>query len=126
MLFLFTLLCGALSLGAQRTVSGTIVDGASQEPLIGVTVLQQGTSTGTVTDINGNFDLTVTGPDAVLVITYTGYGRQEVAIGNQTSIAVTLETDDVILEEVVVVGYGKVKKSDLTVRRRGRPGVVFT
>lgn len=74
----------------------------------------KGTSTGTVTDIDGKFSLPITETNAVLVISYIGYKSQEIKVGNQSSLNVTLEAETLGLEEIVVVGYGTVKKKDLT------------
>ncbi|WP_066832161.1 SusC/RagA family TonB-linked outer membrane protein [Rufibacter ruber] len=103
---------GAVS-AQQRNVSGT-VRGEGGTPLIGVTVLVKGTSTATATDVNGGFSLPVTGNTATLVFSYIGYLNQEVAVGSQSNVSVTLLTDAKALEEVVVVGYGTQNKRDLT------------
>lgn len=76
----------------------------------------KGTSTGTVTDIDGKFSLPITETNAVLVISYIGYKSQEIKVGNQSSLNVTLEAETLGLEEIVVVGYGTVKKKTLPVR----------
>ena len=98
---------------AQSIVSGTVLDADDNSPLIGVTVSLKGASTGTVTDLDGNYSLTAPGPESVLVFSYTGYGSKEMTVGSQSRIDVSLVagTD---LEEVVVIGYGTVKKSDVT------------
>lgn len=96
-----------------KTITGTIVDN-TKEPLIGVNIVVKGTSTGTVTDIDGKFSLPITETNAVLVISYIGYKSQEIKVGNQSSLNVTLEAETLGLEEIVVVGYGTVKKKDLT------------
>lgn len=95
----------------QKTVSGTIVD--AEGPVIGATVMEKGTSNGAVTDIDGNFTLSVK-PGATLVVSYVGYKTQEFAVGNQSNFNITLELDNSALEEVVVVGYGVQKKKLLT------------
>ena len=94
-----------------KKVSGTIVD--AMGPVIGATVQEKGTSNGTVTDINGNYSLNV-GPNATLVISYVGFKTQEVRVGNDSSIDVTLEEDNTNLDEVVVIGYGTQKKKLVT------------
>ncbi len=115
-----TFLCCAVALllsagaaMAQQRVSGVIKDDAG-EPLIGVNILVEGTGLGTVTDADGAFQLEVPGPESVLQISYTGYVAQEITVGTQSVIDVTMGEDVVGLEEVVVVGYGTVKKKDLT------------
>lgn len=104
--------CSAL-LTAQTAVTGTVLD-PDGFPLIGVTVTEAGTGSGTVTDLDGNYSITPSGPEALLRFTYIGYTAQEVPVNNQSVIDVTLETDATQLEEVVVVGYGTQQKSDVT------------
>ena len=102
-----------LKMSAQgTTVSGTVVDEKNQ-PLTGVNVVVKGKTTGTVTDLDGKFSINATGTD-VLNFTYVGYKSEEIAVGNQTQMNVTLKEEVTALNEVVVVGYGVQKKSDLT------------
>ncbi|MEP4534594.1 MAG: TonB-dependent receptor [Cyclobacteriaceae bacterium] len=97
----------------QNIVSGYVKDADTNEPLIGSTVLVKGTSSGTITNIDGSFDLNLTSDTLTLFISYTGYKPQEIpAVGN--NIEVLLEVDLEQLDEVVVIGYGVQKKSDLT------------
>jgi TonB-linked SusC/RagA family outer membrane protein len=110
---IFCLLSSVLS-AQNRTISGQVSDAASGETLIGVSVLIKGTSQGTSTDASGKFSLTVSGNNAVLVINYVGYAAKEVSVGNQTLINVKMTADETALNEVVVIGYGTVKKRDLT------------
>ena len=98
---------------AQTTITGTVIDAANDEPVIGASVLVQGTTTGTITDFDGNFTLSVPA-GAVLQISYMGYKTQEVPVGSQTVLRIVLHEDSELLEEVVVVGYGVVKKNDAT------------
>ena len=93
-------------------MTGTVVDDTG-EPLIGVSIQVQGTTTGTVTDLDGNFSLSVPA-NATLVVSYIGYQTQNVKVGAQNQIKVTLKSDEQLLDEVVVIGYGTVKKKDLT------------
>lgn len=104
----------SVSLGvfAQTSVKGVVLE-PSGEPAIGATVMEKGTSVGTATDFDGNFAIKVSKPDAVLVISYVGMETQEVALAGRTDITVTLKESGVSLDEVVVVGYGTMKKSDL-------------
>lgn len=95
------------------TVRGTITD-ASGEPLIGVSVMVQGTSTGTVTNAEGIFVLTGVSPDASLEVSYIGMKTRIIPIDGQTTIDAILEEDIEALDEVVVVGYGTMKKVNLT------------
>ena len=96
----------------NKTVTGTIVD-ETGEPMIGVSVLVKGTTTGTVTDFDGKFSLSAA-PNSILVISYIGYQTQEIKVGNQNNLSIALKPDNQVLDEVVVVGYGTVKKRDLT------------
>ena len=115
LLLLFILLGSTTSLLlAQRTVSGTITDEATGEPLIGATVLVEGTTIGTVSDLNGQFSIRVPEGRETLQISYTGYAPRSIDIGNASQIEVQLSTDIAQLSEVVVVGYNSVKRSDLT------------
>lgn len=95
------------------TITGSVKD-ESGEGLIGVSVLQKGTTNGTVTDLNGNYSIAVNQQNTVLVYSYIGYITQEIKVGTQHSIAVILKEDTQSLDEVVVIGYGTAKKSDLT------------
>ncbi len=104
------LVCMTYSLSAQ--VGGTITDDTG-EALIGVNVLIKGTASGTVTDFDGKYSLDAPS-DATLVFSYTGYQDQEILVGNRTTIDLVMGTDTEILDEVVVVGYGVQKKSNLT------------
>lgn len=97
----------------DKTVTGKVVD-ETDSPLPGVSILVKGTSNGTVTDLDGQFSLVVAGDESVLVFSYTGYLTQEIVVGAQTTINLTLQTDTKQLEGVVVIGYGTAKKSDLT------------
>ena len=103
-----------LSVQAQRTVTGQVVDATSNETLIGTTVKVKDSSTGTVTDIDGNYSITVPEGEQTLVFSSIGFATQEVAVGNQSVIDVQLDTDVESLSEVVVVGYGTQRKSDVT------------
>ena len=100
-----------MSAFAQVTASGTVTDAANGEPIIGASVLEMGTTNGTITDFDGNFTLTVQN-GAKLAISYMGYKTQELAAAPNMS--VRLGEDSELLEEVVVVGYGVVKKGDAT------------
>ena len=93
-----------------KKITGTVSD--AMGPVIGASVLVKGTSTGTVTDFDGKFSLNVK-PGATLVVSYIGYLSKEVKIGSQTDYTIMLEEDKQMLDEVVVVGYGTMKKSDL-------------
>ena len=94
-------------------VTGVVVD-ASGVPLIGVNVLEKGTTNGTITDFDGKFTLNVSSPNAKLVISYIGYVSQEVSALKNGELKVVLKEDTETLEEVVVVGYGTQKKANLS------------
>lgn len=95
-----------------KKVTGNVSD--AEGPIIGASVVEKGNpGNGTVTDLDGNFTLNVK-PGATIVITYIGYQKQEIAVGNQSNISVTMKTDDKTLDEVVVVGYGVQKKKLVT------------
>lgn len=96
------------------TVSGTVTDASDNAKLPGVNVLVKGTTIGTSTDASGTYTLEVPDGNAVLVFSFIGYQSKEVSVGTQTVIDVVLEQDITSLQEVVVVGYGTQKKSDLT------------
>lgn len=110
---LLALIFISVSVSAQKmSVSGVVTD-PEGEPIIGATVLEKGTSNGTITDFDGNFQIQ-TSKGAVLVIRYVGYKFQEIPVGTQTTIKVVLREDSELLDDVVVVGYGVVKKNDAT------------
>ncbi len=101
------------TLYAQKTVSGVVTDAKDGSTLVGVTVLVKNTTTGTTTDLNGHYTLTVP-DDAILVFSFVGYAPQEILVGTQTTINVQLEFSAAMIDEVVVIGYGQVRKEDLT------------
>jgi len=97
----------------NRVIKGVVKDSKSNDPLIGCSVAVKGTSTGTLTDLNGEFTLNASSK-STLVFTFVGYNGKEIAVGNQNNVTVLLDENSKILEEVVVVGYGTQKKSDIT------------
>ena len=106
------LLASASAFAQAKTVTGTVTD-AANEPLIGASVLVQGTSTGTITDMDGKYSISVT-PEDVLAFSYVGMTSQTIKVGTQNVINVTLKEDSQVLAETVVIGYGSAKKRDLT------------
>ena len=96
-----------------KKVTGVVVD-ANGEPVIGANVVVKGTTNGTITDFDGNYSIEGVSANDVLAISYIGYISQEVAVGSQSTINVTLREDSQALDEVVVVGYGVMRKSDVT------------
>lgn len=115
LLILTLLLSISLSALAQsRVVEGTVISGDDQTPVPGANVVIKGTTTGVATDINGKYHLEVPNDLAVLQFSYIGYKTIEEPVGSRTTIDVTLPVDTETLDEVVVIGYGTVNKSDLT------------
>ncbi len=98
---------------AQLTVSGTITTEQGL-PLVGANIIEKGTTNGTLSDFDGNFSLAVTNTDAILVVSYIGYKPQELAVGSETQINIQMEEDSSELDEVVVIGYGAIRKRDVT------------
>lgn len=94
-----------------KKITGVVSD--AMGPIIGANVLEKGTTNGVITDIDGNFTLNVK-PGATIVVSFIGYVSQEIKITNQTTVNITLKEDSEMLDEVVVVGYGTMKKSDLS------------
>ncbi|MGE5945057.1 MAG: SusC/RagA family TonB-linked outer membrane protein, partial [Flavobacteriales bacterium] len=98
---------------AQKTVSGTVTDEAGV-PMLGVNVIVKGTTTGTNTDFDGKYSLSVSGNSAILVFSYLGYVTKELAVGSQSVINITLDPDVAALNEVVVIGYGTQRRESVT------------
>ena len=96
---------------ATKKITGTVVD--AMGPVIGASVVEKGTTNGTVTDFDGNFSLNVK-PGATIVISFIGFETQEIKVGNQDNFQITMKDDNAVLEEVVVVGYGVQKKKLVT------------
>ncbi|WP_352422996.1 SusC/RagA family TonB-linked outer membrane protein [Proteiniphilum sp.] len=97
----------------RKQITGTIID-AQGEPIIGANIIEQGTNNGTVTDIDGHFSLLVENENAIIRISYIGYIEQEINITGRNSFNVVLREDTQSLDELVVVGYGTMRKSDVT------------
>lgn len=113
-LFIWVLLVSGFTALQAQAVSGTVTDDAG-EPLIGATILVDGTTTGTVTDIDGNFSLDVPANAETATISYTGFASQKIDLtSGQTNFAIVMQTDAIGLEDVVVIGYAPVKRKDLT------------
>ena len=98
----------------QQIVTGTVTDMSTGEPLPGVNIIIKGTSTGVITNTEGKFSIDVPGSDAILVFSYVGYLPEEVSVGNQSVINVSLSPNIKLLDEIVVIGYGTSKVKDLT------------
>ena len=99
---------------AQRMISGTVLSSKTGETLVGVTVTVKGSAEAAVTNNQGKFTIKTPESNSVLIFTYVGFNTQEIPVTNQTSLTVKLDNDEKSLNEVVVVGYGSVRKSDLT------------
>lgn len=112
LVMLFALCLAFPALAQKITVRGTVTD-STGEPLIGASVLAKGTTSGTATDFDGNFEMVVDA-HATLVVSYVGCETQNVAVGGRNQIAITLKDNSVMLDEVVAIGYGTVKKEDST------------
>lgn len=112
-LLLLLCLCSASGFGQIR-ITGKVTDAESGDPLVGANILIKGTSNGAAADIDGNYQLEVTDANAVLTVSYTGYVLQEINVAGRTNVDILLQTDAGVLDEVVVVGYGSQRKSDLT------------
>lgn len=110
--FLLSMFC-VLAFAQGKQITGVIKDGTG-EPMIGVNVLVKGTTNGTITDFDGKFAISDVKNSDVLTITYVGYVQQSIPVGNQTTFNIILKEDTETLDEVVVIGYGTVKKRDLT------------
>ena len=101
-----------ITLQAQNiTVKGTVKDAFG--PVIGASVVQKGTTNGVVTDIDGNFTLSLPS-NGIIVISFIGYKTQEIPVSGKKQVEIILKEDTEMLDEVVVVGYGQMKRSDLT------------
>ncbi|TRZ44327.1 SusC/RagA family TonB-linked outer membrane protein [Robertkochia solimangrovi] len=98
----------------DQVVRGQVVSGSDGMPIPGVAIMEKGTSNGVATDFDGNYEITLKNPDAVLVFTYVGFKAVEMTVNGQSTINVTMEEDVEALDEVVVVGYGTQKKVNLT------------
>ncbi len=104
----------AVSNAQTRTVTGVVAAGDTKETLPGATVVIKGTQTGAVSNIDGRYSIVVNSDKPILVFSFVGYNTKEVSIGNQTIIDVQLEPSKTTLDEIVVIGYGTVRKSDLS------------
>ncbi|TAE11156.1 MAG: SusC/RagA family TonB-linked outer membrane protein, partial [Bacteroidetes bacterium] len=102
-----------LATAQAQTITGRVTDASNQEGIPGASVLIKGTTTGTVTDVDGKYTITA-GSGSVLVFQLLGYKPQEITVGSQTTVDVSLETDASTLNEIVVIGYGTQEKREIT------------
>ena len=112
-LLVFVAMCWTTAM-AQLTVKGTVVSDSESEPLVGVAILEKGTSNGTITDIDGNYSIQLKSNNATLVVSYVGYTTQNISVNGRSNIDIRLVDDSKLLDDVVVVGYGTMKKSDIS------------
>ncbi|HLO57764.1 MAG TPA: SusC/RagA family TonB-linked outer membrane protein [Bacteroidales bacterium] len=108
------LMLPVLTFAQNGKVSGKVLDAANNEPLPGVNIQIEGTTQGTTTDVNGYYELTVKGPETVLIFSFIGYNPQKIQVGQKSVIDVRLSSDVTSLEEIIVIGYGTQKKVDKT------------
>jgi TonB-linked SusC/RagA family outer membrane protein len=118
-IFLVVLLAATINVLAvsgdfYQAIKGKVTDVQSGEPMPGVNIQVKGTTAGVITDANGEFTLTATDPNAVLVVSFVGYNSQEIPLGGRTVIDVAMTAQTTALDEVVVIGYGTVKKATVT------------
>lgn len=113
-LFIFLLFSAAVAQAQEITVQGTVTDAQTGKPVVGVNILVAGTSTGTTTDIDGHYSLTVSSQQDTLRFSYIGYKAKTVPINGRTTINVAMEPTVITGEELVVVGYGKKRESEIT------------
>ena len=113
LIFSILSLLGSVSTFAQNQISGLITDNTG-EPLIGASILIKGTTSGTITDYDGQFELTLAPNQNILEVSYTGYEDQEINVGNQTELNIVLGESISLIDEVVVVGYGTQKRSKIS------------
>src|SRR5210317_1220438 len=111
-LLFFLFLIPSIMIG-QSTVTGTVTEQATSQPLHGVNIVIKGTTTGAATDFDGNYQISVNSGD-VLVFTYVGYVTQEITYNGQSTIDVQLAEDAALLDEIVLIGYGSTTKQDAT------------
>ncbi len=114
LLFFLSLCCFNLAATAQIIVTGTVTSATDELSLPGVNVIVKGTTTGTITDFDGNYQITVPSTDAVLLFSFIGYNNEESMVGSQTVINISLGEDIQLINEVVVIGYGTQKRSNIS------------
>jgi iron complex outermembrane receptor protein len=114
LLFVFAILIVNFTYAQQKTITGNVADADTGEPLPGVTIVVEGTVTGTVTDIDGRFSVSVPSENSYLAFSFIGYAPQKKQVKGINSLTISLKRDLMDLGEVIVVGYGVTKKSDLT------------
>lgn len=111
---LLFIMMSCIDLQAQSKISGSVIDLKTAQTIIGASVLVKGTKNSTITDFDGSFVLDVADPNATLVFSYLGYGTVEEALNGRKQIKVSLQEEKNALNEVIIIGYGTIKKSDMT------------
>lgn len=109
---LLLMLC-SMTMYAQKKITGQVLEPNGQA-IIGATILEKGTTNGTITDFDGNFELTSTSEKPIIQVSYIGYKTQTITVTSNKPLVVTMKTDAIMLEEAVVIGYAKQKKATLT------------
>lgn len=112
--FFASILCVSLGLAQEKTVEGTVTEAQTGKPLPGANVSVKGTQTGTATNAQGEYTLTVPGPDATLVFNFVGFQSKQIKVGDRTVIDVVLQEEVAELEEVVVTGYSQQQRQEIT------------
>src|SRR5215207_2377079 len=113
LLTMLTLMC-LTAMSQSRTITGRIIDQTTNQPIAGVNVSVKGGTTTVVTDASGNYSITVPSAQSTLVFSYVGYGTQEIPVGTNTTLSPVLSSTQRSMDEVVVIGYGTVRRRDLT------------
>src|SRR3546814_11443916 len=113
-IMLICMVCFSWTALAQHEVTGKVTSAADNQPIVGVAVTVQGTSIGVATDAAGNYSLQLSSGDATLVFTFIGFATQEIAVNGREVVNVAMEEDTEQLEQVVAIGYGTARRSDLT------------
>src|SRR5687768_15200163 len=109
---LLLLMAASAAMAQERTVTGKVTSSDDGSTIPGVNVLEKGTTNGTVTNADGSFTISV-GSNATLIFSFVGFSSQEVAVGSQTQVNVSLVPDVTALEEIVVIGYGQIEAKDV-------------
>ncbi|MBL4561262.1 MAG: TonB-dependent receptor [Labilibaculum sp.] len=108
------LLLHQFTFAQSKVITGIVTDASTSETIPGVNVMLKGSTSGTITDIDGNFSVNVSSEETILVFSFIGYESQEILVALRSTINVSLQTSATGLDEVIIVGYGSMKKSDLT------------
>ncbi len=113
-LILFALLLSAWTVNAQVNVRGVVRSSDDGQPMIGVSVFERGTTNGVITDVDGNYSIRVQNENSVLVFSSIGFKEEQITVGRQGVINVTMDVDTELLEDVVVLGYSNKSKNEIS------------